>query len=251
VARDILGIGLVVIAIAVAIAVWFGIDAPVPALLRLVLVRAVGVGASAIPLMLLVWAISMVFDHRQVSETAIGIGLALIFLAVIAMFSAAVPFPSAGGPVGVTWTGYFTAPGGGGYLGGAVAWALTVLLSQVIAYVVLSGMLLIGLVLATGIGLVDVWNRVTGMFRRDDAGPAPRTARLRPSPNARTVPLEDLDSEVQVEPVPRPRAHRTRSSRAPRPSSSPRSRRSTSRRAWRIGSRVRPSRCSKSRSPRA
>jgi S-DNA-T family DNA segregation ATPase FtsK/SpoIIIE len=205
VARDILGIGLVVIAIAVAISVWFGIDAPVPSMVQLVLVRAVGVGASAIPLLLLVWAISMVFDQRHVSQAAIGTGLVLIFLAIIAMFSAAVPFPSAGAPSAVTWTAYFTAPAGGGYLGGAIAWALTVLLSQVIAYVVLAGVLLIGLVLATGVGLIAVWEWASAPFRHGDTAPVPPTVRRHASPNARTVPLEDLDSDVHVEPAPRPR----------------------------------------------
>jgi S-DNA-T family DNA segregation ATPase FtsK/SpoIIIE len=208
VARDILGIGLVVVAIAVAISVWFDVEGWVPRILRLVLDRTVGVGANAIPLLLLVWAVSMVFDHRRVSEAAIGTGLGLVFVSVISMFSAAIPFPSAAGPAitpPVTWATYFTASAGGGYIGGAVAWALTVLLSQVIAYVVLAGVLVIGLVLATGVGLQSVWEWVAAPFRRANEEPAPHTARRHATPNARTVPLEDLDSEVQIEPAPRPR----------------------------------------------
>jgi S-DNA-T family DNA segregation ATPase FtsK/SpoIIIE len=205
VSRDIIGIALVVAAIAVAIAVWFDIHAPVPEMVRLVLVRAVGVGVTAIPLLLLVWAISIVFDRRPVSEVAIGAGLALVFLSVISMFSTAVPFPSALSAHSVTWTSYFLSPAGGGYIGGGIAWGLTVLLSSTISYVVLGGTLLVGIVLATGVSLADEWDRFTDLFvRRHESGARP-PARRQLVPGAKTLPMADLDDEMAIEPVTRPR----------------------------------------------
>jgi S-DNA-T family DNA segregation ATPase FtsK/SpoIIIE len=197
----------VVAAIAVAIAVWFQTDAPVPAAVALVLVRVFGVGASAIPLLLLVLAVSIVFDRREVSEISIGAGLALVFLTVIAMFSAAIPFPSAQASPDVTWVSYFQAASGGGYVGGGIAWALTVLLSTTIAYVVLVGALLIGVVLATGLRLADAWARLLELFQPGEIEePAVRpAARRQLSPGAKTLPLEDLDAEVQTAAPVRPR----------------------------------------------
>jgi len=200
VSRDIIGIALVVLAIAVAIAVWFDIKAPVPEMVRLVLVRAVGVGVTAIPLLLLVWAVSIVFDRRPVSEVAIGAGLGLVFLSVISMFSAAVPFPSAEAARSVTWTGYFLSPAGGGYVGGGIAWGLTVLLSSAISYVVLVGVFFVGVILATGISLADVWDRSMGLFERRDSAPARPPARRQLGPGAKTLPMQDLDDEMAIEP---------------------------------------------------
>jgi S-DNA-T family DNA segregation ATPase FtsK/SpoIIIE len=205
ISRDILGIGLAVGAIAIAIAVWSDISAPVPALIRSTLVSVVGVGATAIPLLLLVWAVSLVFERREVSEAAIAVGLGLVFLSVIAMFSAAVPFPSAQAAPGITWSSYFGASAGGGYVGGAIAWALTVLLSAAIAYVVLGGTLLIGVVLATGVHLADAWDRFLALFEREEAQSPRPAARRQFTPGAKTLPLEDLDAEMQIAPSAKPR----------------------------------------------
>lgn len=205
VSRDIAGIALVVLAIAVAIAVWFDITAPVPEMIRLVLVRAVGVGATAIPLLLLVWAVSLVFDRRPVSEVAIGAGLAIVFLSVISMFSAAIAFPSDGAAKSVTWTSYFLAPSGGGYIGGGIAWGLTVLLSSAISYVILVGAFLVGVVLATGVSLADVWDRSMDLLSRRDAEPTRPAARRQLGPGAKTLPMQDLDDEMAIEPPARQR----------------------------------------------
>jgi len=201
VSRDVLGIAFIVLAIALAIAVWFGIADPVPSAVRKLLVTVVGVGAYAVPLLLLAWAVSLVFDRREVNEAAIGGGLALVFLTVIAMFSAAVPVPAGNASL----AGFWSAPAGGGYLGGAIAWGLVRLLGVVITYVVLVGALLIGVVLATGISLADVWDRILGLFSREDARPTRPTSRRQLSPGAKTLPMQDLDDEMAIEPPVRPR----------------------------------------------
>ena len=200
VSRDIWGIALVVLAIAVAIAVWVKPEAPVPAAVSIMLIRIVGVGASAVPLLLLVWAISLVFDRREVSEVAIGAGLAIIFLSVIAMFSAATPVENADYWLGAT---------GGGYIGGAIAWLLSRLLGTVITYVVLGGAALIGIVMATGARLADAWDTFLALFERDEEPESPREPRRRLSPGAKTLPLADLDTD---EPAARPAPARPRRS---------------------------------------
>jgi S-DNA-T family DNA segregation ATPase FtsK/SpoIIIE len=186
VARDIWGIALVVAAIAVAISVWGNIGAPVPKFISDVLVTAVGVGKNAVPLLLLVWALSLVFDRREVSEVAISAGLAMVFVSVIAMFSAATPVKSAD-----FWTGATS----GGYVGGAIAWVLTLLFYPAITYVVLTGTAVIGVVLATGVRLADVWQGFLGLFERPALEEEPREPRRRLTPGAKTLPLADLDAE--------------------------------------------------------
>ncbi len=193
ISRDIWGIALVVAAIAVAISVWTPQPGGVPRFISQALIAAVGVGANAVPLLLLVWAVSIVFDRREVSEAAIGAGLAMVFLSVIAMFSAAAPLKSAD-----FWTGSSS----GGYVGGAIAWFLTVLFYPAITYVLLSGTTLIGIVLATGVHLADVWQRFLGLFERAELEEASREPRRRLTPGAKTLPLADLDTEEPARPVP-------------------------------------------------
>jgi hypothetical protein len=278
VSHDIIGIGLVVLAIAVAIAVWFGQDAPVPGAINTFLRLLVGVGANAVPLILLVWAFSIVFDRREVSEAAIGGGLGLVFVAGIAMFGAAVP-------VGPHYWSSAVLVDFGGYLGGGVAWALTRLLGSVITYVVLVGAMLVGIVLATGARLADAWYAVLDLFETPEAEELERpVARRKLAPGAKTLPLEDLDAEsaalvaptakvrridpeaerrtlpVQRASVPRSNTSfelpplgilRTSPVNAAATRASPRLPPSTSRRASRTGWPAPPSHSSRSRSPRA
>ena len=196
VARDIWGISLVVVAIAVAISVWVPFTPPVPPVpgaVRDLLVLLVGVGANAVPLLMLVWAVSLVFDRREVSEVGIGAGLALVFVSVIAMFSTATPIGSA-----AFWNG----PTGGGYLGGAIAWLLASMLGTLITYVILAGATLIGVVLATGARLADAWESLLGLFERAESEDEPREPRRRLVPGAKTLPLADLDVEEPARPAP-------------------------------------------------
>ncbi len=198
-ARDIWGISFIVLAIIVAISVWVPFNPPmppVPGAIKAVLVALVGVGANAVPLLLLVWAVSLVFDRREVSEAGIGAGLGLVFLSVIAMFSTATPVDS---------KDFWTGATGGGYAGGALAWVLTILFDQAITYVILSGTALIGVVMATGVRLADVWQGFLGLFERAGSDDEVREPRRRLAAGAKTLPLADLDAEEPVRPAPRAR----------------------------------------------
>jgi len=187
VTADIWGIALTVLALAVGISVFVRGEAPVPQALATLLGVLVGVGRFVVPVVLVAWAISIIFDRAEVNEFAVGGGLGLAFLAIITMFSAAVP-------IGESFWARDVLIDHGGYLGGGVAWAMQWLGSP-ITYVVLSGMLVIGLVLATGMHLADAWHRVAGLFVRPDRLEEPRPLRRELRPGAKTLPLRDLDAD--------------------------------------------------------
>jgi len=191
VTADIWGVALIVLAIAVAISVFTGGEAPVPQAVATLLGVLVGVGRFVVPIVLLAWAISIIFDRAEVTEFAVGGGLGLAFLAIITMFSAAVP-------IGETFWARDVLIDHGGYVGGGAAWAMQWLGSP-ITYVVLSGTLVIGLVLATGMHVADVWHRVAGLFARPRDLKEPRPVRRDLRPGARTLPLRDLDTEGAAE----------------------------------------------------
>jgi S-DNA-T family DNA segregation ATPase FtsK/SpoIIIE len=191
-----------VLAITVGIAVVVPGDAPVPGAVAWLLGILLGVGRFVVPVILLWWAVSIIFDRPEVSELTVGGGLGLALVAMIAMFAAAVP---------VADPAYWSADtliAHGGYIGGGLAWPMCRGLGSGIAYVVLAGVLATGLVLATGIRLSDAWERTSALFRRGEPEEAPRAQRRRLEPGAKTLPLRDLDDEP-APPQPAPaRAHR-------------------------------------------
>jgi DNA segregation ATPase FtsK/SpoIIIE, S-DNA-T family len=194
VAADIWGIALTVLAIAVGIAVFSRGSAPVPNAVEFLLGMLVGVGRFVVPFVLLAWAISIVFDRPEVSELAVGGGLGLALVSVIAGVALRTPLDQ----------GFWAETAlrdNGGYLGGAIAFALRATLGQPIAYVVLSGAFVIGLILATGLGLSEAWERVRDMFAHPEPADERRTQRRERLPGAKTLPLRDLDASV-AEPEP-------------------------------------------------
>jgi S-DNA-T family DNA segregation ATPase FtsK/SpoIIIE len=191
VTADIWGVALIVAAIAVAISVFTTGEAPVPRAVATLLGLLVGIGRFVVPVVLLAWAISIIFDRAEVNEFAVGGGLGLAFLAIITMFSAAVP-------VGGSFWARDVLIDHGGYLGGAVAWAMQWLGSP-ITYVVLSGALVIGLVLATGLRLADAWHRVTDLVVREAPEGEPARLHRELKPGAKTLPLRDLDADGATE----------------------------------------------------
>lgn len=202
VTADVLGIALIVLAIAVAIAVLAPGDAPVPAAVAGFLGLVLGVGRFVVPIALFAWAVSIIFDREDVNELAVGGGLALALLAIIAGAAARIPVTDP-----LYWSGP-TLTDGGGYLGAAVAWPLARFLGIAIAYVVLVGSFCAGLVLATGTRLATVWARLAAFFERPEVeDDEPPRARREGRAGARTLPLRDLD---EPESRPEPAAARSR-----------------------------------------
>jgi S-DNA-T family DNA segregation ATPase FtsK/SpoIIIE len=203
---DIYGIGLTVLAIALVIAVLAPGDAPVPGAVAEGLGLMLGVGRYVVALFVLLWAVSFFFERFSYDELRIGSGLGLAFMSIIAMIALAAPRDAE----------FFTRAvllGHGGYLGGGIAWVLGRVLGQVISYVVLVGVLAIGLVLATGTKIADAYRLVADIVApvQDDAEP-----RRAPHPAAKTLPLRDLDTEGDFRPDPEPKARPGRDPEADR-----------------------------------
>jgi S-DNA-T family DNA segregation ATPase FtsK/SpoIIIE len=182
---DIYGIALTVLAIALVIAVLAPGDAPLPAVVAQTLALLFGLGRFVVAVFVFLWAVSFFFERFEYDELRIGGGLGLAFLAIISMIALATPSAHA------FWA-QTTLREFGGYLGGGVAFALRSVLGAVISYVVLSGVLLIGLVLATGTKLADVYHGARELFATtgdDEDLPARRSGRG----GGKTLPLRDLD----------------------------------------------------------
>jgi S-DNA-T family DNA segregation ATPase FtsK/SpoIIIE len=182
--HEIVGIALSATALALAIMMLSESSAVVPRLLAGVLRLAVGFGAYIVPVVVLLWGVSFFVRAVRINETRVGLGLGLLLLAAISI--AAVRAPQA------TFWQTDTLSAHGGYLGGALAWALSSLLGIAIAYVLLSALALIGLVIA-GMSISEVVAWATGWFARgeeEDAAELPARRRA-----AKTMPLADFDDE--------------------------------------------------------
>jgi len=136
--RDIIGVTLCVLAIGLLIAVMSrttGMAAEAGAGgLKLLF----GIGAYVIPVFLLLWGVSF-FVRTEVREGRTGLGLGLVVLAVISMAALATP--------GDDFFNKELLVTQGGYIGGAVAWALNRMLGSTIGYVLLAGTAIVGLVI--------------------------------------------------------------------------------------------------------
>jgi len=133
-----------------------------------------GQGAVFLPFILLAWAITF-FLKRKISYSSLrlALGLAVIFIALISVFAVSIP-GAAQNPAMLLDPKLLV--GGGGYVGGALAWLLLTLIGQVATMIILVGLMLIGLVLIglSITGLVE-WliRRVKSIGRRDDDIPLP------------------------------------------------------------------------------
>ena len=192
---DIYGIALSVLAVALVIAVLAPGDYPLPAAIAEGLGLLFGLGRYVVAVFVLLWAVSFFFERFELEELRIGCGLGLAFLSIIAGIALSAP---AGTPPWLreTLLAY------GGYAGGGVAYLLRTALGPIIGYVVLAGTLAIGIVLATGTKLEELYHRVADRL-------APLEDEERPTRGARrgtrTVPMRDLDADV--EPPPREARH--------------------------------------------
>jgi len=140
---------------------------------------AFGIGAYLIPIGLLLWGVSF-FIRVEVHEARTGLGIALCLLSIVSL--AALATPNADYLAEEYVASY------GGYVGGAIAWALATPTSPAIAAVLLVGLLIVGLVV-TGLSISGVveWVRERLSFERSEPETArPSKARERAT---RTAPL--------------------------------------------------------------
>ncbi|MGB4592320.1 MAG: DNA translocase FtsK 4TM domain-containing protein [Coriobacteriia bacterium] len=191
--HEVVGISLSALAIALGIMMLKDSSAMVPRFVAGLLRLGFGLGAYAIPVVVLLWGVSFFVHAVRVDETRVGIGLGLIVLAAISI-------AAVGAPDALFWDPQ-TLMAHGGYLGGGLAWLLSLLMGDVIAYVLLGALALVGLVFA-GMSISELVDRVTDAVRRplpeedfaEDTAPSRRRA-------PRTVPLDDF-GEREREPAP-------------------------------------------------
>ncbi len=183
--HDIIGVVLSALAIALMIAVTSSRGGIVAGSVSMGLKAAFGVGAFLIPVGLLLWGISF-FVRVEIHEGRTGGGLGLCVLAVISLVALATPDRAYLYSHQVVSTR-------GGYVGGAIAWALATPTTPAIAAVLLVGLLLVGLVV-TGLsisGLVDIVR--DRFFPEGEASIAPKRQRSSIERAAKTAPITSSD----------------------------------------------------------
>lgn len=194
---DLVGVGLCVLAIVLMIAVTSSSSGPASGAVAMGLKAAFGVGAFLIPVGLLLWGVSF-FLRVEIHEARTGLGLAICVLAMISLAALATPS-------GAYFESVETVSMRGGYVGGALAWALATPTTPAIAAVILVGMLIAGLVV-TGLsisGLVDLVR--DRLAREPDVAPrapklpkrAPKTAVMEPTVGPDDAPTAVLPSRTR------------------------------------------------------
>ncbi|PKQ17322.1 MAG: cell division protein FtsK [Actinobacteria bacterium HGW-Actinobacteria-7] len=183
--RDIIGVVLSALGVALMIAVMSSRSGFAAGAVSAGLKSAFGVGAFLIPVGLLLWGVSF-FVRVEIHEARTGAGLGLCVLSLISLVSLTTP----GGEYLASRS---IVAAHGGYVGGAVAWALATPTTSAIAAVLLVALLLVGLVV-TGLsisGLVDV---VREWFAASDSvEPRARGKRSSVERATRTAPIGNGD----------------------------------------------------------
>ncbi len=200
---DIYGIGITALAIALAIAVLSDGAGLLGGATATIMRRAFGVGAYVLPVLLLVWGVSFFVRAFAISERRVGLGLGLVLLSAISAIAVASPTTRFFEPLVVETHG--------GFIGGAVAWALTSLVGPGISYVLLFALFLTGLVI-TGLSISGVVEWAVGSFAPQKA--ADKEERLPRSRASKTVPLEDF-AEGEIPEIARSRPASRAHDRAP------------------------------------
>ncbi len=186
--HEIVGILLGATAVALGIAVYTTTSGVLPAAVDSVLRAGFGLGAYAIPVLVVLWAVTFFLSGIRIDELRVGLGLGLFLVAVLGIVAI-------GNEPALQWERE-TIVSTGGYIGGAVAWALRGLLGPAIAYVISGALALVGLVIA-GLSITEVFDRVRAFFARPEQQPEPAlpTGRRRA---AKTMPLEDFGDPAKL-----------------------------------------------------
>ena len=140
---DILGVVLAVVAVAMLVSVVVPSSAVVTSAVHDFLALSCGAGAPLVPVALFAFAMTFFFDGEGPVSGRIAAGIALVLLAVLAMLS--LNFPGAAEDPALVLDPA-SAEQAGGYVGGALAFALLTLLGGIVGNVVLVGCVLAGVV---------------------------------------------------------------------------------------------------------
>jgi DNA segregation ATPase FtsK/SpoIIIE, S-DNA-T family len=146
--RTIAGIILLVLAIALLLIVIAPAGGMVTSFASTALRLTLGIGAYILPLVLAIIAITFIAkfqDERISSRSAIGLGL--IFIAVLGLFSLFTPLSAGDSTVPSTLFSQAQLMARGGYIGAGIAWAGLSLFGIAVSTVVLIGLIAIALVI--------------------------------------------------------------------------------------------------------
>ncbi|MCL2808056.1 MAG: DNA translocase FtsK [Coriobacteriia bacterium] len=183
--NDLIGLGIAIVSVALMVIIFFPSNAIGATLISEGLRMIFGAGAMLLPFILLAWAVTFFLKRRLAyAPIRLAIGLATIFLAIIAVFAVAVP-GAADNPGKVFETAMLTS--GGGYVGGALAWVLLSLIGQLATIIILIGLVVAGLVFI-GLSLTGLaeWiiRTIKNRGRHADDIPLPGSNLVRGAPAA-------------------------------------------------------------------
>jgi S-DNA-T family DNA segregation ATPase FtsK/SpoIIIE len=172
--NDLIGLVLIIVAVVLLVIVALPSDAFGARFMSQALRSVFGQGAFVLPFLILAWAATFFVRKRLTNAPVrLALGLGVIYLALIGIFAALTP-QAVGDPGHIFTPTLLTSQGG--YVGGALAWALLSLVGQVPTMILLVGLMLVGLVLIglSLTGLVDwIIKGIRGAGRRDEGIPLP------------------------------------------------------------------------------
>lgn len=143
--RDITGVAIAVLAVVLFVIVVLPTDAVVTSFLSHWLHLILGIGAYLLPLFLMVIGASVLvrFERERVS-LRVSVGLIMIFIAVLTLFSLFTPNAQSD-PTAVLFAQEFLVSRGG-YVGAGLAWVGITLFGQVVSSIIMVGVILAGFV---------------------------------------------------------------------------------------------------------
>ncbi len=141
---DILGVTLAVLAVALFVSLVAPSSAPLTSAVHDGLVLSFGAAALLVPLALFAFAMTFFLGDEKGVSGRIALGLALIVCAVLALLSLNLSGAAASPTLVFTPAAAALA---GGYVGGAIAWALLEAVGQLVGNVLLVGVIVAGVVI--------------------------------------------------------------------------------------------------------
>ena len=144
--NDITGVVLIVFGIVLFIAVIAPGNAMLSNIISQALLSAFGVGAYIFPFAFVIWGVVHFVRNQSTNMLRLIIGVCLIVLGIMALFSLFNPSIDAQAPNSLFYENVVVH--GGGYVGSAFAWVFLSLFGRTIACVIIVAIILIGFILA-------------------------------------------------------------------------------------------------------
>ncbi len=215
--RDITGVAITVLGIVLFVAAVVPTSAVVTSFVSQALHLTLGLGAYLLPFFLVAVGASCLFklDEQRV-PLRVTVGLALVFIALLSLFSLFTPGVSPDFTDNLFLASELTVRGG--YVGAGIAWVGYKLLGQIVSAVVLVGLVIVGISII-GLSISQLIERAREGAAEDggedgeSVAPAPAFARIRRSSSrnsavARDQALESAQTQViqpETEPQESPR----------------------------------------------